>query len=241
MTSEQRRSFFKGIVGEDNAKGVNALFESKLLLKYQSKGFVTWAKNVAGMTVAAKRDMISRIERLDRVLNLTERGQFLEDLASQRLGIDVTQEEAKTISDMSREITATKTKWEAAAAKNPAWDKDSVKTRKQWFTNSDRLAYGWAKVSLENYVNDLKLKANKLSFFQHPIKKIKRAPVALASITKSLVASMDNSFFGRQGIKTLLDVRTSKTWFRNFLKSWGDISKELKGKDAMNLIKADIY
>jgi len=50
---------------------------------------------------------------------------------------------------------------------------------------------------------------------------------------------MDNSFFGRQGIKLLFNSPSS--WARNFGKSWGDIGKELKGVDAITPIKAEIF
>ncbi len=42
MTSLQRRTFFADFLGVDNAKQVNALFESKLLLKDQKAGMITW-------------------------------------------------------------------------------------------------------------------------------------------------------------------------------------------------------
>src|SRR3990167_3546409 len=86
MSSEQRRAFLEKLVGSDNGKQVNTLFESKLLLKNQKAGYISWAKRVSGMSPQAKRDLISRIERMDNVLNPTEERAFLEDLASQRLG-----------------------------------------------------------------------------------------------------------------------------------------------------------
>ena len=60
MSSAERRTFFESIVGE-NAQSVNALFESKLLLKDQKRGLVTWAKQITGISEAARRDMLSKI------------------------------------------------------------------------------------------------------------------------------------------------------------------------------------
>jgi len=43
MTSVERRTFLAKYVGEWNAKFVNTEFESKLLLKNQQRGLITWA------------------------------------------------------------------------------------------------------------------------------------------------------------------------------------------------------
>jgi hypothetical protein len=89
MSSKERRSFFSEIVGPEDAASVNSLFESKLLLKNQKAGMVTWAKTVAGLKEPARRSMIERIERMEKVLDPKEEAMFLEDLASQKLGTDV--------------------------------------------------------------------------------------------------------------------------------------------------------
>ena len=91
MTSEERRSFIAKFVGQDNAKDVNSLFESKLLLKNQKAGMISWAKRVAGITPEVRRDLLSKIEKLDKVLDPAEQNVFLQDLASKRLGLEITQ------------------------------------------------------------------------------------------------------------------------------------------------------
>ncbi|MHB8603564.1 MAG: hypothetical protein ACYC9R_13095 [Nitrosotalea sp.] len=103
MTSEERRSFFSDIVGADHAKDVNALFESKLLLKDYKKGLVSWAKKVGGLSEPARRDFTTKINKLDRLLNPTEEKAFLSDLAEQKLGTKVTAEEAGKIAQMAKE------------------------------------------------------------------------------------------------------------------------------------------
>jgi hypothetical protein len=234
LTSEERRTFFAKFVGDDQAKEVNALFESKILLKNQKYAYTAWAKKVAGITPEVRRDMLARIERLENILDPQEERQFLNDLASVRLGFAVTEREAKTIADLSRTI------------RDRAAKADSLGRFK---TEDARLGYGMAKVHMENYVNGLKVKDNKIRLSQHPLKVAKDVIGATPGVLKSLVASLDDSFFGRQGIKTLLDVRTSHLWAKNFAKSFVDIGRELgrgvggigrKG-DAMDLIKADLY
>ena len=49
MTSAERNSYFSSFMGETNATKVNALFESKILLKNQQQGIINWAKQVTGI------------------------------------------------------------------------------------------------------------------------------------------------------------------------------------------------
>lgn len=235
MDSASRRDFIAKYVGNENAVQVNSLFESKLLLKNQQKGMISWAKKVSGITPQVRMDLISKIERMDKVLSPEEGKLFLQDLASTRLKIDVSQEEAQNIEKLSQEIRATRSK---------------AREDGTFASKDDRLSYGMAKVNMENYINELKLQSRKISLREEPLRKIMSAIGEVPGTMKSLVASLDNSFWGRQGIKTLLDVRTSKIWLRNFLKSWKDLAQQTfaKGKwyksgdeAVLDMIKADIY
>lgn len=226
MSSAERRAVFKDIVGEEGAKQVNAEFEAKTLLKNQDKAYTSWAKKVAGITPETRRDLLSKIQRLDHVLSPEEGKQFLEDLASRKLGIGVTQEEAKTISDLSSKVTESEGK---------------ARPDGTFKSNSERLNYGMSKVELENYVNDLKLASKKIPT-KNPFKLVGRGIKATPGFLTASLSTLDNSYFGRQGIKALLNVRTAPTWIKNFTKSFADIGRELGGKnDALDLIKADIY
>lgn len=109
-TSEERHNLLAGIVGEENAKGVNSLFESKLLLKDQQAGILRWAEKLAGVSPQAKRDMLSKIEKLDKVLSTAETDNFLHDLASTKLGIDVSPDEAKRILELTTKASGLREK-----------------------------------------------------------------------------------------------------------------------------------
>lgn len=135
MTSTERHAYFADFMGDLNAKQVNALFESKLLLKNQKQGMVTWAKQTAGLKPEVQRDLISRIEKMDTILNPKEQAAFLEDLASKKLGTDVTYEEAQKISELSNKITETK--------------KDTGESEEK------RIEYGKAVIDLGEYVSSL--------------------------------------------------------------------------------------
>jgi len=100
MTSADRQKLIAGVVGDENAQLVNAQFESKLLLKNQKAGMITWANKVMGNT-QVKRDIISKIERLDNVLTPEKQDMFLKDLVDTKLGVNVTAEEAGKISELA--------------------------------------------------------------------------------------------------------------------------------------------
>src|SRR3990167_9210005 len=166
------------------------------------------------------RDIISKVNRMDKVLDPKEMDAFLEDLASQRLGFDVTFEEAAQISHLAKDIA---TKKEKISSDSP-------------IRSPERLEYGLSLALFKDYVGKLKLgEKGWKEYVNHPIDTI----FELAGVTKSMLSTLDNSFFGRQGIKTLYT--NPSIWGKNFIKSWGDIGKELKGQDAMIPIKADIY
>lgn len=223
MTSEECHAFLSNYVGKDNAKNVNSLFESKLLLKNQQKGMVTWAKRVFGRS-EIKRDLISRIEKMDKILN--PKDQFLTDLASTRLGADVTQAEAKNIFDLSKKTQEARS----------AITEDMPKASPQ------RLEYGLANVLLKEYVGKLKADTKKIFFREQKVAYVKNALWnAIPDLAQTLQTTFDNSIWGRQLVTTLFNPRYSRIWVRNFVKSWGDIGKALKGEDPMLAVKAEVY
>jgi len=172
MTSEQRRGVLEKYVGKENAAKVNALFESKLLLKNQVRGYKTWAKKISGLTAESKRDIFSRIEKMDHVLNPQEEEQFLEDLVASRLRIGVTQAEAKNISELSKDTIEKKVVWKEELDKKPEWSDNPIKTKKEWMGNKKRLEYGFSQVRLKNYVEELKLNSKRVFFKEAPMQKI---------------------------------------------------------------------
>ncbi len=135
-TSSERRAYFASFMGEDNAKQVNALFESKMLLKNKKQGYISWAQKTAGLKETAKRDIISRIGKFDeRILNPETEAQMLSDLAEHKLGIAVTEEEMKNISGMSKEVE----KWREVAADG----------------EEERIKYGEAVIKMQDYLDEI--------------------------------------------------------------------------------------
>lgn len=172
-TSAERRAAFAKVIGDKYATEVNAEFESKLLLKNQQAGMITWAKSVGGLKPQTLKDLVSKVSKLDRVLNPTEEKAFLQDLANKKLGTEVTLEEAQKISALAKAVQDAK--------------------------GGDRMTYGRARVALGNYVSELK-NANNPNILQ---KGVGGAVSEVAGIAKGLKASLDNSAIFRQGWKTL--------------------------------------
>src|SRR3990167_11383696 len=105
MASKDRRSLFKTIIGKENAEEVNALFEKNILLKDQKKAMVNWAKQVTGLKPEAQKDLVTRINKMDKILDPENEMVFLNDLASHKIGVTVTFEEASMLSKLAKEVS----------------------------------------------------------------------------------------------------------------------------------------
>jgi len=220
MTSAQRRAAFAKYFGDFNAKHINALFESKLLLKHQKKGMINWVKQVGGISEPAKRDFLSRIQRIESILIPEAEAQFLEDFAAHRFGGAITQAEAKKVFEMA----------ELTRVKKAAIPKDSPDG------SPEKIEYGTAYVLFKDYVGELKLEKPTLKELLRDPKKL---AIELAGSIKGMVATLDNSFFGRQGIKIFYN--EPQMWANGLIRSFSDIGKELRGIDAKTPIEADVY
>lgn len=218
MTSKERRDYFTTFLGETNAKQVNALFESKLLLKDQQQGIINWAKKVSGLSPEAQRDIISRVNKMEQVLTPESEQAFLEDLAAHKLGVTVTMEEAGNISALAKDVSEKK----AAIA-----------------TGGNRLEYGRAKVAFDDYVNDLKSAETKKSILDYAKFGNWGEGISIAAgLAKSLKASLDNSVIGRQGLKVLFS--HPDTWLKNSKQSFVDMVDTFGGKEVLNEVRADV-
>lgn len=225
LSSEERRVLLSKYTGEAASKQVNAEFERTLLLKSQKQGQLNWAKNLTGMKESTKRDIIAKIKGMDTVLDPKD-GTFLTSLAEQRLGVGITQEEAKTIADLSTKVTAA----------------ESKKVNGGFETTADRLAYGRAVYDMTDYVNDLKVKAKNLKVADfttgNPIKASGKVVDAIAGNAKAINASLDNSSIFRQGWKTMWT--HPAIWGKNAVKTFETLAKVTGGKNVLREVTADI-
>lgn len=149
IESSDRRAAFAKIVGEENAKELNSLFESKLILKNQKAGLERFIASAGNLVKDADgnlipktptdRNLIAKISKLDTLLTPGEEEKFLVDATATKLGTEVTAEEAKNITKMSQK---------AAEAQN-ILKQDPLNTNKQ-------IAYGRSYIDMIDYVDSLK-------------------------------------------------------------------------------------
>lgn len=247
MSTEARIELLKKYAGEA-ATEVNALFEKKLVLKNRMMGIKNWASKVGeigryspeGKAKLQKAVEEYRKRQMERILNPKENEAFLQTLADKAVGTEVTREEAKQVFELSAKVEDLRKNFDG----------------KKWSSEQDRLDYGAAKVQLENYTAELKgeteplkemikgkVEQFKKDFAENPSKAIVNTGVeTLKTISDNaiaLVASVDNSFLGRQGLKTLQTHPTA--WWSGAKNSFIDIFKEIGGKNAMDALMADIY
>lgn len=145
MTSGERRKLFAEFLGDEHAQEVNAALESKLILKDQQRGMINWAKQVAGLSETRRAGLIDKINRMEKVLSPGEQKEFLADLAAQKLGVAVTEDEAKQILNLSKVAQEKRD----AAQVNPGPE--------TW------TAYGLSKMDLDDLLNALKPKSKSWS------------------------------------------------------------------------------
>ncbi len=220
MSSAERRAAFEKELGPDHAQQINTEFESKLLLKNRQQGYVSWAKKMLGENTPAGRDIISRVQRMDKLLNPADEKAFLEDLAARRLGMRVTSEEAQKIASLSKAVGDTK----EALSKG-----------------GDRMDYGHAVVALRNYVSDLSHQAKRIRFsdvITKPGETLAKGIETTAGMAKSIKASLDNSAIFRQGWKTLWT--NPVIWQKNARRSFVDLVQQFGGKEVLDHVDAEI-
>ena len=230
MTSKERRDFFAKYVGEVNAKNINALFESKLLLKNQKAGYISWAKKVVGITPQTRNDLIAKIERLDTVLSPESETVFLEDLATSRLGINISEAEAKQIYELSQKIVSARKEGniDAVQKMSPSEFVEYIKDKEN---NEKRKVYGRAVIELINYTKQLR---------QDVKKTVLQKFVGLLDSSKASKASFDDSAILNQGFPILANVLTARTWARNALRTFQDMARVVGGRNVYDEVQADL-
>lgn len=257
MSTEKRTELLRQYAG-DLAPEVNHLYEQKVVLKNRVQGMKNWASKVGeiGRYAPEKKAQIEKMineykdKQFERTFNPKENESFLNDLADAKLGTHVTREQAKQIYDL------------AAQADNL---KKNYSEEKGWTNDADRLRYGMSQIGLDKYVEVLKnpeltlreLIQNRKREFKEDWKGtedvsgsktraigklIKDSIVELDKNSIAVVASIDNSFLGRQGLKVLLTHPT--VWAKVAGKSFTDIYQALKAKHgdavAKDILHADL-
>lgn len=108
MSSAQRNELFSKYVDKGTAQSVNGLFE-KALVSQQKTALKSWAEQVFGTNAKETpkyKNVMRKINQLDElgVLNPTEADSFFSDLVAEKLGVAVSPEEAKNISERAAKL-----------------------------------------------------------------------------------------------------------------------------------------
>lgn len=250
MDTQERTELFKKYVG-DNAKDVNTLFEEKLILKNQVKGIENWiakitqSKRYSPEKIAELKQQLEdyKVQQKERIFNPKENQTFLNDLADRAIGTHITREEAVTISNFSQKLEDLKQSYD--------------ETKQQWTSEKDAVEYGAQRVAYLKYIDALKnpdssigkMLLSRLEQFKNESEanRVRATGNLFADMVKTIartstemVATLDDSLFGRQGIFNLLTWH-GNIWLRNFAKSFFDITKTLTGQEVIDGLKAKLY
>lgn len=221
MTSEERRSFLAGIVGEANAKAVNALFESKMLLKNQKRGMITWATKVAKLSPEARRNILDKIERLDKALSPAEQELFLADIIEQRLGVQVDIQDAQIITQLTEKMDA---EWQKAA--NRVGEEATDEQIKEVLRNDPEKTYYRTSQELNEFLRDKVPGRRTTGFFGRGLQAISEG----ASIARAVRTAWDVSAILRQGASFM----GRKQWFGAVSRTFGYV-KSKKAIDELEV------
>lgn len=218
-TSADRRAMLARFVPENQVGIVSAKFE-QAIMSNQKNSLKNWVISATSAKDPIRKDLLKRVERINKVLNTAETDNFLEDLVEHKLGIGVTKEETERIMVLKQAINDAKIKIDPT---EPAGSKN-------------RMIYGYAFDDFKQFVGNLKLKAEAPTFKERIQPAMwKRDVLDAALASKALIASMDLSYSLRQGIKALMN-GNFKVWSKSFGTSLETFGKELVN-DAPGLFK----
>lgn len=243
-----------------NAKDIALLFEQKRILKNKFLGIKNAVSKIGeiGRYDPVKNTQIAealkefRERQTERIFNPQESEVFYNALADKIIGTHITEAEAKTIFNFTSKATELKqVHYDPNAGDFGSW-KD-LQTKGE---------YGATQFALKRFMSELKgegaplkdlLRGKYQEFktmwnenkYQASFDLIKDSISGINDMFISLVATLDNSFQFRQGMKVLLNPRTSSKWWNGFKNSWIDIGRTLKSKGGKvkteEILWSDIY
>jgi len=246
FNSKKRREFFERYSTPDVAKKINIDFERRMTAKTRKSldNFIDGLNTPKDVRNTVK----SRLADTDNVF--TNDGVFLEDLAGQKVGFKLDESEFNLLYDLGKEMEELK-----AANKKKGISKElKIKNEKksallERYLNKEAGAIERSRIGTKAGPRKISQAADeygKMSIqYRNELGKfmIKAVGEAAGSM-KSIKASFDNSLWGRQAIKLLMNVQvgtknpfiTQKIWWNNFKKSWGDFKNTFFSEAYKNRI-----
>ncbi len=232
MSSEKRRAAFAKHVGETAAKDINTAFE-KAMVSNKQTALADWAKktfNSEAKKSGRYQNTVDKINALSEegLLSPENEAQFLEDLVRDKIGVSVTAEEARIISEKAKKIE------ELASQVSPI--------------GLPPAEYFKAKSDMEKYLQS-RMPTHKLKVLTSTIGRA----VMLTSFKSPIVNIESNTV---QGIMTALDRRLSRGEYKGlnndfartyvkenmkiFQQSGYDLSRMISFKDDKKILGEEI-
>jgi hypothetical protein len=230
MSTEERSAVFqKYLKDPEVVKKLNIGFEARM--NSETAGILRKyiIREMDKVPPRSKKDLLNKLNKIENVLNPKEGKPFLADLAEQKVGVKLSQEEAGNIFKYVDEAKKVK---------------DKIIAEKIPLDSPIREEYALKQLDLDKYTNallqrsyesvsDMFNAARNADDLSDKTAKYSKAlfftgTSGLGSILKAALASIDNSVWGVQGIKTLLrgDV---KFWAKNAYDSTMNIPKAISG------------
>lgn len=216
----------------------------------ESKRLTTKKKRLATTTkkIETKLDELD-LAKVPRIpIELDAEGQRLQEAydvareklkAAQAIANIITEKEVRIIAQLSKDAAERKAVMEKSKRRNNLIGEGATQTE---------LEYGIAISLFLEYVNELKVEANKRTMGE-VIKNYLKNPVDFVSdfagTLKAAKASLDNSFHLRQGLPTFLKAITghipsAKIWWKTFIKSWKMMWSTLRKRKVMRGLFAEM-
>lgn len=105
--SDIRSAEFEKVLGKEYGKTANVIFEQGMAKADEEEGVINAIKKMTGLSDKVKQDYISRIANSDKLLDPKEGEAILADARNQKLGVAVSQDQAKTLIDLAKKIDTT--------------------------------------------------------------------------------------------------------------------------------------
>ncbi len=276
-TSEERTKVFESFAGKQ-ARDLNKLFEEKLVLKNKVLGIKNFINKVAqeGRYSPAKKAELEkmasdfRAQQQERIFNPSEEQSFLNDLADSSVGAHITREQSGTLFKMQNETDTALQKFDGKHWASPEDAKDFAVKRTALELYTDALKSGELdklKLSLrETLKNPIKSLKDSTKTFREKFKAdfkenspnavrelLWKAVTGVSDAVQSTVASLDDSFLGRQGLWTLFTepqrfirskmsgVPYKSIWWNAAKGSLVDFYKTMRGFDRKAVLMTDMY
>lgn len=210
-SSATRREMFGKVVGKDNAKELNALFETKMQSQKLGDAMEQFVNESAGLSVGQRRNLEQIVEdlRTKDLLTPDDLKSYKEDFISQKLGVGVSMEEAGNINKLSEGISKQTDIFKASP------------------NEANQIKLGEAMLDLEDYI--YKLAPEKQSAVQKVVNYL--------NFSKAAMASFDLSAPGRQGWGFI----SRKEWWKSWGKMIEGLDKNAARKIEARMIADPDY